>query len=60
MLLLAILSCCRLFHRKLFLFIIDYFTVNYFWKLKKSNIWLLVVIILAAIGYFFIGVIGGY
>ncbi len=54
MLLLAILGCCRLFHLKLFLFIIDYFTLNYFWKLKKSNIWLLVVIMLVAIGGYYI------
>jgi hypothetical protein len=59
MLLLAILGYYSSFHLKLFLSIVDDFTLDYFWQFKKIhnnyNIWLLVVI-----GCSFIGAIGGY
>ncbi len=47
MLLLVIIGYYRLFHLKLFLFIINYFTLDYFWPiLSNFNIWLLVVLLL--------------
>jgi hypothetical protein len=55
MLLLTILSYCRLFHFKLFLFIVNYFTLDFLAILSNFNIWLLV-----AISCFFIGAISGY
>jgi len=52
MFLLAILSYHRLFHLKLFLFIINYLKLNYFWQSETILIY----------GYrlFFILVINGY
>jgi hypothetical protein len=56
MLLLAILGYYKLFHLNLLLFIINYFTLDYFWQFKTISIYgylcLLVVL--------FIGVMGGY
>jgi hypothetical protein len=61
MLLLTILGYYSLFHLKIFLIYYRLFHPRLFLAiLNNYNIWLLVVILLMAIGYFFIGAIGGY
>jgi len=64
MLLLAILTHYKLFHMKLFLSIVDYFTRNYFWQFKAIIIydyqWLLVVFVLGLLVVILLVVINDY
>jgi hypothetical protein len=64
MILLVILSYWGLFHLKLLLSIVNYFTPYYFLAIlnnfKQFRYMVMVVILLVDIGYYFIEIIGGY